>query len=148
MKVLLINGPNLKYLGKREPEIYGDSTFKEIEADLKDYTKSLGHQIESIVSNSEGEIVTAICEKEYDALVINPGAYTHYSIAIMDAMKYARGLDKFVAEVHLTNVFEREDFRHEMLTTKEADIVLMGGGVFSYFNAISTAAAFLNKNLF
>lgn len=134
MKILFILGANLKYLGNREPEIYGnytiDDIFNSIKKDANDY------EIKMIATNSEGEIIDAIMEEEYDALIINPGAYTHYSIAIYDALLAKK--DVFKVEVHMTNVYNREEMRHNMVTTAAVDAVIMGMGNASYNIAIET----------
>lgn len=111
MKILVINGPNLNMLGTREPEIYGKTTLDDINKDLNVFAKFLSDDIELsfFQSNHEGDIVTKIQQaKNYDGLIINPAAYTHTSVAILDAIK-AVGIK--TVEVHLSNTANREDFR-------------------------------------
>ena len=134
-KVLIINGPNLNMLGKREPEVYGSLTLEEIrlwtDSKMKSQVTATWYQ-----SNLEGEIVTRIqeaCTEDYDALVINPGGYAHTSVAIHDAMKI---LKIPVIEVHLSQVYRREEFRHTLLTAKAASAIMSGLGKQSYYIAI------------
>ena len=134
-KVLIINGPNLNMLGKREPEVYGSLTLEEIrlwtDSKMNSQVTATWYQ-----SNLEGEIVTRIQEaltEDYDALVINPGGYAHTSVAIHDAMKI---LKIPVIEVHLSQVYRREEFRHTLLTAKAASAIMSGLGKQSYYIAI------------
>jgi 3-dehydroquinate dehydratase-2 len=134
--VLIINGPNLNLLGKREVNIYGSDTLD----DIKNYTnnKLIGHDIklEWFQSNLEGEIITKIQEfdsKDFDYLVINPAGYSHTSVAIYDAMKIS---SKTIIEVHLSNVYSREDFRQTMLTARAASKIMSGFGKEAYYLAI------------
>lgn len=112
MKILVINGPNLNMLGKREPEIYGKTSLDDINLSLKDYALSLDNNIELefFQSNTEGEIVSKIQSSDADGLIINPAAYTHTSVAIADAIK---AVSIPAVEVHLSNVQAREDFRKQ-----------------------------------
>ena len=113
-KVLIINGPNLNLLGTREPEIYGKTTLKDIETELKNKAEKLNVEIECFQSNHEGEIVDKICgaKGKFDAVIINPAAYTHTSVAIRDAFA---AVDIPAIEVHISNVYSREEFRHNSL---------------------------------
>lgn len=138
--ILVINGPNLNMLGSREPEIYGKETLTDIEKKCKLYGKKLGFAVDFIQSNIEGELVTAIqnSAKTYKALLVNAGAYTHSSIAMMDALLM---LKIPVIEIHLSNIFKRESFRHESYISKAAKGVICGFGSDSYIlglQAIST----------
>ncbi len=110
-KVVVIHGPNLNLLGIREPEIYGAVGLKEINERLSSLAEELGLQVEFLQSNSEGEIVTAIqqANDKCQGILINPAAYTHYSIAIRDAIA---AVNLPAVEVHLSNIYAREDFRH------------------------------------
>ena len=110
MKIKVINGPNINMLGKREPEIYGKATYSDLIAYIADFCRQKGVEVEFFQSNCEGEIVTAIQQSlgSVDAIVINPAAYTHTSIAILDALK-AVALP--AVEVHISDVDSREDFR-------------------------------------
>lgn len=137
-KFLIINGPNLNMLGTREPEIYGSLTLKEI----IDYTeKSLSNkncELTWYQSNVEGEIVTRIQEsikQDFSALVINPGAYSHTSVAILDALHMVKIP---VIEVHLSNTHRREEFRQTKLTAKASTIIMEGLGKNAYLMAISS----------
>lgn len=134
-RVLIVNGPNLNTLGTREPEIYGRETLSDIEAKCHAAAKALGLALEFYQSNHEGEIVTKIQEsaKSYQGLIINAGAYTHTSIAIMDALL---SLKIPVIEVHLSNIFQREAFRHESYISKAAKGIICGFGSQSYLLAL------------
>ncbi|MDD3181454.1 MAG: type II 3-dehydroquinate dehydratase [Alphaproteobacteria bacterium] len=139
-KILVITGPNLNMLGVREPSIYGVKTLRDIE-DLCDLTaKELGVAISFRQSNHEGEIVTWIQEVmtgDYDGIVINGAAYSHTSVAIMDALKMA---DVPIIEVHLSNVFAREDFRHHSYISCVATGLICGLGGEGYGYAIRALA--------
>ena len=133
MKLLILNGPNLNLLGKREPEIYGSLTFE-------DYFKTLQSQFSSITfeyyqSNIEGEIISKLHEVgfSYDGIILNAGAYTHTSIGIGDAIK---GITSPVIEVHISNTFSREEFRHQSYISPNATGVIIGFGLKSYDLAI------------
>ena len=110
MKILVINGPNLNMLGIREPDIYGKQDFKALEKFIRDSAEELGHKVTLFQSNHEGEIVDVIQSAYgvYEGIVINPAAYTHTSVAILDALK-AVGIP--TVEVHLSDINEREEFR-------------------------------------
>lgn len=136
-KFLIINGPNLNMLGKREPEVYGTESLD----DIKKWTESkLAGQAQTVwyQSNIEGEIVGRIQQAHsegFDALVINPGGYAHTSVAIHDALKIL----KFpVIEVHISQVYQREEFRHTLLTAKAASAIMSGLGKQSYYIAIKS----------
>ncbi len=131
MKVLVIHGPNLNLLGRRERSIYGGVTLKEINALLSREAKREGVRLDFFQSNHEGEIVTKIQESEgrYDAVVINPAAFTHTSVAIRDAIAAVRV--PFV-EVHLSNIHARESFRKESFVSPVASGVIFGFGKESY----------------
>lgn len=134
-KFLIINGPNLNMLGTREPEVYGSDSLKDIEDFTSNLLKSKAHTV-WYQSNIEGEIVSRIqqCHSEdYDALIINPGGYAHTSVAIHDALKI---LKIPVIEVHLSQIYRREDFRHTLLTAKAATAIMGGLGKHSYYIAI------------
>ncbi len=134
-RILIINGPNLNMLGKREPEVYGNETLEAIQLWT---VKKLGDAAETCwyQSNIEGEIVgriQAAFGENFDALVINPGAYAHTSVAIHDALKI---LKIPVLEVHLSHIYKREEFRHTLLTAKAATAIMTGLGKQSYYIAI------------
>ena len=137
-KFLVINGPNLNFLGKREPEIYGDLSLEEIqeytEKKVSSFYKCVN--IEWFQSNLEGEIVERIqkaSQEGFDGLIINPAAYSHTSVAILDALKL---IEYKVVEVHLSNTHNRETFRHTRLTAKSSDAIIEGFGKEVYFLSI------------
>jgi 3-dehydroquinate dehydratase-2 len=137
-KILLINGPNLSLLGTRQPELYGSTTLSDVESDGGRHAESLGAELESFQSNHEGAIVERIhaARNEVDAIVINPAAYTHTSVAIRDALL---GVDIPFIEIHITNTHAREQFRHHSYLSDKAEAVIMGLGVFGYTAAIEHA---------
>lgn len=130
-RVLVLNGPNLNLLGTREPDIYGAHTLKDVEALCKETGAETGLTIDFRQSNHEGELVTWIqdARKTADGIVINPAAYSHTSVAIHDALK-AVGLP--VAEVHLSNIHQREAFRHHSYVSAVAFGVICGFGITGY----------------
>ncbi len=136
-KILLVNGPNLSVLGKREPEIYGDITLDEIEKSLIEEGRKRGVEVKPFQSEVEGEIVGFILKEGFDAdgVIINAGAYTHTSIAIRDAL-VAVGAD--VVEVHISNVFKRERFRRRSFLSDIAVGVITGLGVKGYLYALDS----------
>jgi len=133
MKILIINGPNLNLLGKREPEVYGNQTFEDHFSDLQFKFKKL--QLEYFQSNSEGELIGKIQEVgfSYDGIVLNAAAYTHTSIGIGDAVK---AIKTPVVEVHISNTHKREQFRHISYISPNAKGVILGFGLKSYELAI------------
>ena len=135
MKLFIINGPNLNMLGIREPDIYGTLTLKDIESKIKLYCKKKQIDVEFYQSNHEGEIVDIIqsAYQKADGIVINPAAYTHTSVAILDALK-AVNID--TVEVHLSDVDEREDFRKLSYVSLFAKKIIKGKGVDGYIEAI------------
>lgn len=135
MRFLVINGPNLNLLGIREPDIYGRETYEDLCAKIREKAEELGAEAEIFQSNSEGEIVTAIQQAygKADAIVINPAAYTHTSIAILDALK-AVGLP--AAEVHLSDVTKREAFRQVSYTGMACGFHYIGMGTEGYLRAM------------
>jgi len=138
-KVLILNGPNLNLLGSREPEIYGAATLDDIEAECRARAAQRGLAIAWRQSNSEGELVDWIQEArgEFDALVLNPGAYSHTSIAILDALL---AVDLPVVEVHLSNIHRREEFRARSYVSKAALGVIAGFGKSGYVMALDALA--------
>jgi len=135
MKILIINGPNLNLLGKREPEVYGDSTFEDFFVELQFKFKAV--QLEYYQSNIEGELIGKIQEVgfSYDGIVLNAAAYTHTSVGIGDAVK---AVETPVIEVHISNTFKREDFRHVSHISAGAKGVILGFGLQSYDLAIQS----------
>jgi len=138
-RVLVLNGPNLNLLGIREPGIYGSKTLKDIEALCREAGSQLGLTVDFRQSNHEGELVTWIQDARAtaDAILINPAAYSHTSLAIADALK-AVGLP--VAEVHLSNIHQREPFRHHSFVSAVAVGVLCGFGALGYKLALQALA--------
>jgi len=138
-RVLVLNGPNLNLLGIREPGIYGSKTLKDIEALCREAASELGLTVDFRQSNHEGELVTWIQDARAtaDAIMINPAAYSHTSLAIADALK-AVGLP--VAEVHLSNIHQREPFRHHSFVSAVAVGVLCGFGALGYKLALQALA--------
>jgi 3-dehydroquinate dehydratase-2 len=145
MKILIIHGPNLNMLGKREPRIYGATTLEEINAALTAKAIELGTEVAFFQSNSEGEIVSSIQDamSKFDGIVINPGAYTHTSVAIRDAI-LSSGLP--VVEVHISNVYKREDFRQKSFVSGVALGVVSGFGVNSYMLGLSGLIEYLSNH--
>jgi len=140
MNILVINGPNLNMLGRREPEIYGSLTYDDLVYLIEDAAKTLGVQVEVFQSNSEGEIVDKIQSSErFDGIIINAGAYTHTSIAIRDALLVWSSRIPIV-EVHLSNIFGREDFRKHSCISDIVRGVVAGLGVKGYTLALSWLA--------
>ena len=137
-KIAIINGPNLNMLGVREPHIYGHKSLEDIKNDTERLLLGKGVRLSWFQSNIEGEIVNFIqdiASNQWDALIINPGAYAHTSVAILDALK----LVAFpVIEVHLTNVYQRETFRQTMLTASAASIIMSGLYDTVYYHAVLT----------
>jgi 3-dehydroquinate dehydratase II len=140
LKVLVLNGPNLGTLGRREPQVYGLRTLADLEAMLTDRARALGIELHCLQSNQEGQLIDAI-EKDgaaSDAIIINPGALSHYSLALADAL---RGSGKPVIEVHISNVFAREPDRHRMVTAAAARAVISGLGFDGYIAALNYLAS-------
>ncbi len=131
MKFLIINGPNLNLLGQREPEIYGKDGYDALCERLKAFAQAHGSTAECFQSNHEGAIIDAIhtAQGTYDAIIMNPGAYTHYSIAILDALK---AVDTPCIEVHISNVHQREEFRHKSVTAPACVGQICGLGLYGY----------------
>lgn len=135
-KILVVNGPNINILGKRELEIYGELSYNNLVDELKSYANGKGIGLDEFQSNSEGAIIDKLQELiggAYDALIINPAAYSHYSYAIYDALKAIK-IKK--VEVHLTNIFARDEFRKTSVTAGACDGVISGFGFDSYKLAI------------
>lgn len=137
--ILLINGPNLNLLGTREPETYGSQTLADVEALCKNHAEENGMTLVYFQSNHEGALVDAIQQSKgvYSHIVMNPGAYTHTSIAIRDAII---GVEAKVYEVHISNVYEREEFRHHSYISDIAKGVFVGMGIPGYIAAIDKIA--------
>ena len=143
MNILLINGPNLNLLGTREPEIYGNKTLLDIENELTKVAQEKGVNLECFQSNHEGEIIDKIQDsvKSIQGILLNAGAFTHTSISIRDALIASK--IPFV-ELHISNIFSREEFRKESFLTDKAIGIISGFGVKSYFLALEGIIEYLN----
>ena len=143
--LLLINGPNLNLLGSREPGVYGETNLADVEAKLESMANELGHQLQCFQSNAEHEIVDRVQHAridEVDFILLNPGAFTHTSIAIRDALL---AVSIPFIEVHLSNVFAREDFRHSSYFSDIAAGCLFGLGALGYELALQAASRQLSE---
>lgn len=140
--VTLLNGPNLNLLGLRQPEIYGRETLDDVAAKVSDLAEELGLSVKALQSNYEGQLVDWIHEARgtSPAIIINPGAYSHTSIAILDALNAYEGV---VLEVHISNIHKREAFRHHSYVSARADGVIAGCGTEGYLLALRRIAALL-----
>ena len=143
-KIIILNGPNLNLLGEREKEKYGTITLKDIENSCKEFAKKNNIDLTTFQSNIEGELVNKIqgARKEYKGLIINAGGYTHTSVAIHDALKV---LEMPIIELHITNIYNREEFRHKSLISKVATSVLCGFGTDGYIMALQAVKKYLKK---
>jgi 3-dehydroquinate dehydratase-2 len=145
LKFLVLHGPNLNLLGEREPEVYGTTTLAEIDASLTELAKNKGHELSAFQSNAEHELIDQIHAAKksgVDFILINPGAFTHTSIAIRDAML---GTQLPFIEVHLSNVFAREEFRQHSYLSDIAVAVISGLGAYGYELALLGAERHLQQ---
>jgi len=138
MRILLLNGPNLGRLGARQPEIYGSTTLAQIVAAATDRASAAGHALAAFQTNHEGRMIDRIEERDYDAVVINPGAWTHYSYALRDALA---ACDVPVVEVHISDVNAREDFRRINVLDGVVAHSVIGRGWRGYLDAVDWLAA-------
>lgn len=138
-RILLLNGPNLNLLGQRQPEIYGRETLSDVEELARTAAQTLGLGLEARQSNYEGELVTWIQEArgQFSGIIINPGAYSHTSVAILDALN---AFEAPVIEVHISNIHKREEFRHHSFVSGRAEGVIAGCGVQGYEFAVQRLA--------
>lgn len=135
IKLLLLNGPNLNLLGQREPDIYGSQTLADVEAQAATRADNAGATLDAFQTNHEGALIDRIhaARGEVDGIIINPGAWSHTSIAILDALN---SFDGRVVEVHLSNIHKREAFRHHSYVSARADGVIAGLDSFGYLAAV------------
>ena len=133
MRILIINGVNLNMLGYREPEQYGSITLKELEKELHAYSFHLGIDIETFQSNIEGELVNILQQTDCDAVVLNAGAYSHYSYALRDCIEC---INIPVVDVHMSNIYARETFRHTDVLADVCVANFVGRGIQGYFDAV------------
>ena len=142
-RILLVNGPNLNLLGTREPEVYGTDTLADVEALVTRVADHFGHEVRAVQSNHEGELIDAIHTAREDcaAIIINPGAFSHTSIALRDALS---GVSLPIAEVHISNVHARESFRHHSYISGISQCVIVGCGVQGYEFAVRRLAALIS----
>ena len=136
MKFLVLNGPNLNLLGQREPGIYGEQTYDGLCRQLTAFAEAHGSTVDFVQSNYEGALIDAIhgAPGKYDAMVVNPGAFTHYSIALLDALK---AVDVPCIEVHISNIHQREEFRHHSVTAAACVGQICGLGFYGYHAAMA-----------
>ena len=131
MKILILNGPNLNLLHKRDQDVYGSSSLQDIELDCQNLASEIGIELEMFQSNDEGELVSKIqkANEDCDGIIINAAGYTHTSVAIRDALEI---FQKPKIELHISNIFKREEFRHHSFLSKVVDGVISGLGVEGY----------------
>ncbi len=143
-KIIILNGPNLNLLGEREKEKYGNNTLKDIEKSCKEFANKNDIDLSLFQSNIEGELVEEIqkARKNYHGLIINAGGYTHTSVAIHDALKI---LKIPIIELHITNIYNREDFRHKSLISKIATGIICGFGSDGYIMALTAMKNYLKR---
>ena len=143
-KIIIINGPNLKLLGEREESHYGSESLENIEKNCKDYANKNNIKLSLFQSNIEGELVNEIqnSRNNQDGLIINAGGYTHTSVAIHDALKI---LNIPIIELHISNIYNREDFRHKSLISRVATGIICGFGANGYIMSLKAVINILNK---
>jgi 3-dehydroquinate dehydratase II len=143
-KIIIINGPNLNLLGEREKEKYGKFTLKSVEDDCLKYSKANNTEVDFFQSNIEGELIDKIqnSRNNYNGLIINAGGYTHTSVAIHDALKV---LNIPIIELHITNIYKREDFRQKSLISSTATGIICGFGVEGYIMSLQAIKNILNN---
>ncbi|SDZ06395.1 3-dehydroquinate dehydratase [Proteiniborus ethanoligenes] len=144
MKILIVNGPNINLLGIREKDIYGSTTYDKLCKEIENSAKEFSLDIDIVHSNVEGEIINYIQNAlgEYDGIIINPGAYTHYSIAIYDALK---AVSIPTIEVHISNIYNREEYRRKSVIAPACIGQITGFGVYGYTMAMMGLKEYLEK---
>ena len=142
--IIVINGPNLNLLGEREQSQYGSIKYKDLESKCIEYSKKLGISVDFAQSNIEGEIVTLIQEarKKHDGLIINAAGFTHTSVSIRDALSIFK---KPIIELHISNIYKREEFRHKSMISGVATVIICGLGANGYILAINAMQELLNN---
>tara|TARA_B100001250_G_C19267469_1_gene557623 strand:- start:110 stop:550 length:441 start_codon:yes stop_codon:yes gene_type:complete len=143
-KILIINGPNLNLLGDREESKYGKTTLEELKKKCESHAKSIDLEIKFVQSNIEGEIVTMIqkAKNVYNGIIVNAAGYTHTSVAILDALL---AIKLPTIEVHITNIYNREEFRKKSLISKAANGIICGFGINGYIMALDSIKEILDK---
>ena len=143
-KIIILNGPNLNLLGEREKNQYGNFTLKDVEKNCRDFSKQNNIELLMFQSNIEGELVSQIqnSRDSQDGLIINAGGYTHTSVAIHDALKILRIP---IIELHISNIYNREEFRHKSLISNVAKGVICGFGVNGYLMSLEAMSKFIEK---
>ena len=143
-KILIINGPNLNLLGNREKDIYGNDSLKDIEEQANKKCEELGLKLFFFQSNIEGEIIDLVqsVQDKYEGLIINPAAFTHTSVAILDAL---RSINKPKIEIHLSNIYKRESYRRKSITSEGVDGLICGFDSLSYILAIEALSKLIYK---
>jgi len=143
-KIIIINGPNLNLLGKRENDLYGNATLAEIKDESMKKAKELKLECFFCQSNNEGELINFIhlAQENYDGIIINPAAFTHTSVALLDAL---RAINKPKIEIHLSNIYTREDYRKKSITSEGVNGLICGFGKLSYILAIEAISKLIYK---
>ena len=143
-KIIVINGPNLNLLGNREKDIYGKNSLDEIKLQVEKKCKELNLECLFCQSNNEGELIDFVQStvNEFDGLIINPAAFTHTSVALLDAL---RTVDKPKIEIHLSNIYTREDYRKKSITSEGVNGLICGFGTLSYILAVEAINKLINK---
>lgn len=143
MRLLVVNGPNINMLGMRDREIYGGSDYETLRNNIIEWAEEKGVDVEVFQSNHEGEIIDRIHRMDFDGLVINPGAFTHYSYAIRDALEIVK-VPKI--EVHISNIHSREEFRRKSVTAEVCDGLISGLGIDGYLLALDYIFKLLRRD--
>ena len=143
-KIIVINGPNLNLLGNREKEIYGKNSLEKIKLEVEKKCKELSLDCFFCQSNNEGDLINFVQSaiNQFDGLVINPAAFTHTSVALLDAL---RTVDKPKIEIHLSNIYTREDYRKKSITSEGVNGLICGFGTLSYILAVEAINKLINK---